>query len=106
MYGNERTEGVAMKNDDAMLLTIKDVCAIAQVTSMTVYNWRAGVRTDKTKLPSLRVTDGRRGKRTKAPGIRFREDTFLEWAEKNGVKVDAREFKRVKARAAEQTATA
>lgn len=83
-------------SEAAGLLTIKNVCAIAGVTSMTVYNWRAGVRTDKTKLHFLRMTSGRNGeKRTKVPGVRFRAKKFLEWADRNGVPLDLKELKRL-----------
>lgn len=86
-----------MKNGkDDMLLTIRDVCAIASVTQMTVYNWRQQ-RTDKSKLSTVRVTKGKRGKRLHVPGVRFKEDQFLAWAQKNGVGIDARALKRVKA---------
>lgn len=78
-----------MKNDTA-LLTIKDVCAIANVTSMTVYNWRHATRTDKAKLPTVRVTAGSKGKRRQVAGVRFNHETFLKWAKANDVKVDSR----------------
>lgn len=62
-------------------LTTPQVCAMFNVTHLTVLNWRKGTATKKP-LPTLKPT------RDEAPNaIRFDYEKTLAWASKNGVEV-------------------
>ena len=82
-----------MKTNDNELLTIRDLELITGATAMTIYNWRLRKRTDKTKLPCVRIPRGKQGMKS---GVRFKEDVVLKWAETNGVPIDGRTLRRIK----------
>lgn len=65
-------------------ITTPQVCAMFDVSHLTVLNWRKGTATKKP-LPVLKPA------KDEAPNaVRFDRDKVLAWAEKNGVTIVTR----------------
>ena len=68
----------AVKN--SIRLNVSDIIVMFGVTYMTVYNWRKGIRTNKTKLPYH--TDSRGEKRH---SVYFIKSEVKKWAIENRI---------------------